>query len=435
MPERSRRAAHHPDFPQDSGRYIFLGTLLQGALRAVLIVFVAITLLSEPPNSNKSICVFALAAYVVIVACWSVWTLRRVARKVVHTKELVTLLVLSADVAIVSVLSVLTGITSPESWTSDVLRIGLFLIPLIAAAQLNPDISAAMAIPTVSALVVVSWITKSANQEPWSSILLSATVLAALAAGSVALSRIQRSRVDMIRDLARQRTQLLEELLGLEKRERETLSERLHDGALQYVLAARQDLEEVRSGSIVAVDRVDSSLAETSHLLRDVVRELHPEVLARAGLKSAITQLADSIVTRTELAVDLESRTWPDDLRTGADHVLYGAAREILANVIKHAHAHNVCIELGSRPELALLRIADDGVGISPESLSRSVEDGHIGLASIRAKVLACGGHFDVRANFPGTEITISIPLRQPADGTEFGPNVITLAGASQLTQ
>jgi two-component system, NarL family, sensor kinase len=435
MSERCQRATYHVAPPQGSERHIFLGALLQWALRAVLIVFVTITLLFEPPNSNKSICAFILAAYVLIVACWSVWTLRPTVRAVIHTKKLVTLLVLGADVAIVSILSVLTGITSPESWTSDVLRNGLFLIPLVAAAQLNPDISAAMAIPTVSALVAVSWINKSANQEPWTSILLSATVLAALAAGSVALSRIQRSRVDMIRDLARQRTQLLDELLGLEKRERETLSERLHDGALQYVLAARQDLEEVRSGSIVAVDRVESSLAETSHLLRDVVRELHPEVLARAGLKSAITQLTDSIITRTDLAVDLESRTWPDALRTGADHVLYGAAREILANAIKHAHAHNVYIELRRKPGLAFLRIADDGVGISPASLSRSVESGHIGLASIRAKVLACGGHFDVRANFPGTQVTISIPLRQPADGAEFGPNVITLAGASQLTR
>ncbi len=246
-----------------------------------------------------------------------------------------------------------------------------------------------MAIPTVSALVAVSWITKSANQEPWTSILLSATVLAALAAGSVALSRIQRSRVDMIRDLARQRTQLLDELLGLEKRERETLSERLHDGALQYVLAARQDSEE--KCVWLNCRRVPSRIiaCRISYLLRDVVRELHPEVLARAGLKSAITQLTDSIITRTELAVNLESRTWPDALRTGADHVLYGAAREILANAIKHAHAHNVYIELRRKPGLAFLRIADDGVGISPASLSRSVESGHIGLASIRAKVLA----------------------------------------------
>jgi two-component system, NarL family, sensor kinase len=430
-----QRASDHIAPPQDSERYIFLGTLLQWAIRTVLIVFVTITLLFEPPSRNRWICVFILAAYVVIVGCWSIWALRPAARAVIHTKKLVTFLVLGADVAVVSILSVLTGITAPESWTSNVLRNGLFLIPLIAAAELNPEVSGAMAIPTVFALVAVSWITKSANQEPWTLILLSATVLAALAGGSVALSRIQRSRVNMIGDLARQRTQLLEELLGLEKRERQALSERLHDGALQYVLAARQDLEEVRSGSLVAVGRVESSLAETSHLLRNVVRELHPEVLARAGLKSAITQLTDNMITRTELAVDLDARTWPDSLRTDADHVLYSAAREVLTNAIKHAQAHNVCIELGRKPGLAFVRIADDGVGISSASLSRSVESGHIGLASIRAKVIASGGHFDVRANFPGTEVTISIPLRQPAGGAEFGPNVGTLGDASQLTQ
>ena len=101
------------------------------------------------------------------------------------------------------------------------------------------------------------WITRSSNQEPWASILLSSTVLAALAGGSVALSLIQRSKVEMIADLARQRTQLLEELLGLEKRERQAISERLHDGALQYVLVARQDMEDVREGSKVAADRVN----------------------------------------------------------------------------------------------------------------------------------------------------------------------------------
>ena len=430
-----QRASDHLAPQQDSERYSFLGILLQWAIRTVLIAFVAITLLFEPPSSYKWICVFILAAYVVIVGCWSFWALRPAARAVIHTKKLVTFLVLGADVAVVSILSVLTGITSSESWTSTVLRNGLFLIPLIAAAELNPEISGAIAIPTVFALVAVSWITKSANQEPWTLILLSATVLAALAAGSVALSRIQRSRANMIGDLARQRTQLLEELLGLEKRERRALSERLHDGALQYVLAARQDLDEVRSGSVAAVGRVESSLAETSHLLRDVVRELHPEVLAQAGLKSAITQLTDSMITHKELVVELDSRTWPDTLRTDADHVLYSAAREILTNAIKHAHAHNVCIEIGHKLGLAFVRIADDGVGISPASLSRSVESGHIGLASIRAKVLASGGHFDVRPNFPGTAVTIFIPLRQPAGGAEFEPNVVTLGGAPPLTQ
>ena len=292
----------------DSQRTLLLGTLLQFALRAVLTVFVVVTLLCEPPNRYLWICVAVLAVYVVVIGCWSAWALRTAARAVLPTRTPVTLLVLAADVAVVSVLSVLTGITSPDDWTSNVMRNGFFLIPLIAAAQLDPIISGAVAVPTLSAFIATCWITRSSNQEPWASILLSSTVLAALAGGSVALSLIQRSKVEMIADLARQRTQLLEELLGLEKRERQAISERLHDGALQYVLVARQDMEDVRDGLKVAADRVESALVECSGLLRDVVRELHPDVLARLGLKSAISGLTDSLCSRTELAVELDAR-------------------------------------------------------------------------------------------------------------------------------
>src|ERR1700739_650957 len=360
MPAYRRSATDHlaNEYPQDSERSIFLGTLLQLALRVVLVVFVGITLLFEPPNTNRWTCLAVWAGYLVIVGCWSAWALRPETRLVMQSRKLVTLLVVGSDVAVVSVLSVLTGITAPENWTSDVLRNGLFLIPLIAAAQLDPKISSAMAIPTVSAFIAAAWITKSDNQEPWSSILLTTAVLTGLAAGSVALSRIQRSKVEMIGHLALQRTELLEELLGLEKRERQTLSERLHDGALQYVLVARQDMEDVRDGSTVAADRVESALVECSRLLRDVVRELHPDVLARVGLKAAITALTDGLTSRTELAVELAARTWPDGLRTDADYVLYTAARETLTNVIKHARAHHIWIELERRDGQASLRIA-----------------------------------------------------------------------------
>ena len=257
---------------------------------------------------------------------------------------------LGTDVAVVSSLSVLTGIAAPENWTSNMLRNGLFLIPLIAAAQLDPYVSGVIAVPTLGAFLAVAWISQSANEEPWASILLTATVLAGLAAGSVALSRIQRAKVEAIEDLAQQRTRLLEEMLGLEKRERQSLSERLHDGALQYVIVARQDLDDVRDGSAEATDRVDTSLKECSQLLRDVVRELHPEVLSRSGLKAALTALADSIGSRAGLAVHLDADAWPEALRTDADHVLYSAAREISTNAIKHARAQNLMSSWRARP-------------------------------------------------------------------------------------
>jgi two-component system, NarL family, sensor kinase len=418
------RAQHSQSFQ----RPVFLGTLLQWSLRVLLIVFIAVTLFVEPPRRNALVCVTVLAAYVVTVGCWSGWALRPVHRPAVRTKERATLLVLGADIAVIAVLSVLTGLTAPEDWTSDVLRNGLFLIPLIAAAQLSPRISGMIAIPTVVAFVATSWITKSSNDEPWASILLSTTVLAGLAAGSVALSRIQRSKVETIEQLAGQRTQLLEQLLGLEKDERQALAERVHDGALQYVLVARQDLDDVRGGSAEAVVRVESALGEASQLLRDVARELHPEVLARLGLKSALAHLAASVGTRSDLAVEVDSQTWPDDERSDADHVLYSAARELLTNAVKHARAHEIRIGLENAAGIAKLTVVDDGVGISPAALSQSLEGGHIGLASIRTKVLASGGNFSVRTNLPGTEVTISIPLRQSAPGSEFGPNAVMSA-------
>lgn len=402
---------HRHQNAHGSPRHLYLGTLLQFALRIVIVVFMAVTLLWEPPNRHQWVCVALVAAYALLVGGWSAWALRPASRTAAAGDTRIALLMLAADVAVLSIVSVLTGMTSPEVWTSDVISSGLFLIPLIAAAQLDPTISGAMAIPTVTAFFVTCAFTKSANQEPWPSILLNTAVLAALAGGSVAVSLIQRARVEVIEDLADQRTQLLQDMLGLEKRERQAISERLHDGALQYVLVARQDMEDVRDGSGEAVDRVDAALVECSGLLRDVVRELHPEVLARSGLKAAIETLASGVSARSGLDVQVDAHTWPDNMHTDADHVLYGAAREALTNVIKHAHARTVWVDLEYHNTRATLRIADDGIGISTEKLARSVEGGHIGMASTRTKVLAADGQFDVRATSPGTEVTVCLPL------------------------
>ena len=386
------------------------GLLLQFALRALLAVFVGFGLLLEPPNANLRLHWGIFACYVAMVAAWGWWGRRSADQSDKRTQRVVALLMLCADLTVVAAISVDSGLSSPETWTSDVMQHGLFLIPLIAAAQLDPAVSAMIAIPTVATFFVVNWIDREANgHEPWASILLRTAIVFGLVAGSVALSWVQQAKTRTIAGLAQERTRLLEEVISLEKRERQSLSERLHDGALQYVLVARHDMEDVRDGSVEGMDRVDFALAESSRLLRDVVRELHPEVLARSGLKAAITALADGIAARTSIAVHLDADGWPDDLRTDADHLLYSAAREFSTNAIKHAHADNLRFRLAHNGSRAELRIADDGVGIPPDRLAQSVEDGHIGFASICTKVLATGGEFAVTGT-PGTVISMTVP-------------------------
>ena len=413
MPSELVIEEEQAELPQRLSGYLRLGLRLQLALRTLLAGFIAATLLLEPPAGRLGLCLLVVAGYVVAVGCWAASVFVS-PRPGVINRATVAFAMLSADVAVVAVLTVLTAVSSPDSWTSDVLLQGLFLIPVLAAAQLRPEISVAMAVPTLIALIAASWISKAVNQEPWPPIFLSAVILAGLAGGSVALSLIQRARVGIIEELLGQRTRLLDELIGLEQHERSELSERLHDGALQCVLAARYDLREVRSGSAEAIDRVDSALTDTVHLLRDVVRELHPEVLNRSGLKAAVEQLAHSVSERYGLAIDLDTDGWPDGAHTELDHILFGCAREITTNVGKHAQANTMSIELDLDATRAWLRIGDDGVGLSGADVADAVEAGHIGLAGIRTKVLAADGEIDIDSGASGTAITVTIPLRRP---------------------
>ena len=75
-----RSIVGHSRFRKTFSDILFLSSVLQFALRAVLTVFVAGTLMSEPPKANLSICVAILVLYALIVGCWVAWALRAAAR-------------------------------------------------------------------------------------------------------------------------------------------------------------------------------------------------------------------------------------------------------------------------------------------------------------------------------------------------------------------
>ena len=85
-------------------------------------------------------------------------------------------------------------------------------------------------------------------------------------------------------------------------------------------------------------------------------------------------------------------------------------ARDFSTYVNNNATADCLRFTLCRAAGRALWRVADAGVGIPPDRLARAVENGHIGFASVRAKVLAAGGDFDV-TGAPGTTISITLPV------------------------
>ncbi len=361
-----------------------------------------------PPAHDRLACVLVVMAYALWTVALALWTIRGGIAPV--RWMWVALLV---DVAALGTLTLVAGINSAEqSWTADVLVNGLFLIPVLAATQLRPLVCAAVGVPATVVYFLTSVATKDANGEPWSVVLLRTWVLAGLAAGAVALSHVQLSRVATIAGLAGDRSELLHDLTDAESRTRARLAEELHDGALQYVLAARQELEDLRAvADPVVYSRLEEALGQTSALLRATVTDLHPAVLEAAGLARAVSDLAARDADRGHLTLTLDTDHWPEG--TGPlDGLFYTTARELLTNVIKHAGAAAVHVELSQRDERARLVVADDGLGVDAGALGQRVAEGHIGLASLRARMAGAGGTVAISAAEPhGTVVTVEAPV------------------------
>ncbi len=266
----------------------YRGVRVQVVLRGILVAFVLAVVLWIAPARDQAAC-DAIAAIYTAWAIGVAWVAQRRAEQLVRFMWLA----LFVDLAALAGLAVAASSSVNQSWTSDVLVNGFFMIPLLAATQLRPWVCTAVAVPTVAVYLGSSIAAKQANGEPWSSVVLRTGILAGICVGSILLCRLARYRVFTIGRLVVDRSQLITELTTLEDRERQTLSEDLHDGALQYVLAARQDLEEARAtADPTSFDRVAHALGESSQLLRSTMTQLHSAVLDQAGFLPALRDLA-----------------------------------------------------------------------------------------------------------------------------------------------
>ena len=396
-------------------RYAWQGVRLQVFLRVALSGFVVVTLIVLPPRFYLPQAWLIAGVYAVFAVAGGWWLLRfgpAAAR--------VGPWVLAVDLAALTAVTLVAAVSAYDSWTSEVLLRGLFLIPVLAATQLRPRVCAVVAGLTVAVYLLDSLLTQDANAEPLASVLMRSTMIAGIAAAAVGLCFLQRDRVRditaLLQDrtaLLRDRTGLLTELAGVEQRERAELAEHLHDGALQYLLAAAQDLQEVQEdGDQQALARVQTALTESTGLLRSTVSDLHPAVLEQAGLAAAVQTLLDSAAGRARLRTKLSTQNWPSELRTAVDGLLYSSVREFVGNVVKHARASLVVVTLHRLEANAVVTVVDDGVGLDPGVLASRLAQGHIGLDARRVRLEAAGGALQFTAGpHGGTTVTVTLPL------------------------
>jgi two-component system NarL family sensor kinase len=367
-------------------------------LRLAVIVLLAAGHSLPHPNREDEPFEIALAVYGAFAAGFlaRVW-LRGVSSRL-------ALLATGFDVIALTTLAALSG--GPFSQV----RLAYFLIPVAVTFRFRPGVTALATGAVVAAYLIQGFVHPAGHgREAARFLLVQAGYLlwvgAAAVAGSYMLARRTRRSIG----LAEERARLLTDALSAEERERKRLSEGIHDSAIQSLLSARHAIEEA-DGELPhpAHARADEELTRAVGNLREAIFELHPYILEEAGLDAALAAVARRAALRGGFVLDLRL----EHASAGAyDQLLFACARELLANAAQHASATEVRVELRRDDGAVELQVADDGAGFDPRALPSRVADGHIGLASQRARIEATGGSFTLAAApGAGTAVTIRVP-------------------------
>lgn len=313
----------------------------------------------------------------------------------------------STTVDVVAVVTLCLSSGGATAWLLPV----FFLLPISVAFQDKPWLTGVLGVGVALAYLGV-WIVYSKRDDTVglpNIVYMHFAFLLWFAVATTALCLVLSRRTARVNALLNVRRQLVSESMRADERQSREIAESLHDGPLQDLLAARLELEEVAErNDDPALTAVRAALSQTATRLRSTLTTLHPAVLAELGLAPAIRELVRQYDDRAAFLIDVDL----DDVgKPPAQDLLYRAARELLANVHKHARATSVRLRLARHGDRITLSVVDDGIGFDPAILDRRVSEGHIGLASLVARAEAMGGSIRISpAPGGGTSATVTLP-------------------------
>lgn len=221
-------------------------------------------------------------------------------------------------------------------------------------------------------------------------------------------------------ELHRQRIQEMEKerqlvavqsVLKGQEEERSRLAKDLHDGVGGLLSGVKFSLSTMKGNVYLsedharAVNKIIVQLDQSINELRRVSHNMMPEALIKYGLKEALENYCENLNLGGELNVRLQAYGLESRLEQSTEIVLYRIVQELLNNVIKHAEAKNVLIQLVREEDRFSLTVEDDGKGfiMNDASMKRGA-----GLANIKARVDYLGGTVDFNA-VPGEGTSVNI--------------------------
>jgi signal transduction histidine kinase/predicted ATPase len=209
----------------------------------------------------------------------------------------------------------------------------------------------------------------------------------------------------------------LKELVQMQEKERKRIASDLHDSLgsmLSSVKLRLNGLEESFSRDFPdKTSRFDGSMNLLNDAIQEVRRIAHnmsPVSLSRFGLKAALQSFLEQIGTSQQMEVDLQILGFEERLPDYIEVGVYRICQELVQNVIKHAGASLMRIQLINHMHTLNLIVEDNGKGMNQDDISSG-----FGFNTIQSRINLFKGTFAVESQRgKGTMVLIDIPLPRP---------------------
>lgn len=241
--------------------------------------------------------------------------------------------------------------------------------------------------------------------------ILLALVLLTILSAIILIQRYQ-SRAATRRNLAiiREREKGLKAMVKATEEERKRIAKDLHDGVGQQVTGLKlylQQMKLAKDENLSKAAKINEIVNELGEDIRSISHQMMPRSLQELGLVDAIDDMLDKSFGSGRLKYKFDHFGVEHRFNEDVELAVFRNAQELINNVIKHAEATDIRIQLYQRKELLILIVEDNGKGISG---SHSRKNGY-GMLTIQNRLKLVNGEFRIESK-PGHGTTVTVRIK-----------------------
>jgi PAS domain S-box-containing protein len=225
----------------------------------------------------------------------------------------------------------------------------------------------------------------------------------------------RKNKEDQLRITANQLRALAAHLESVREEEKRRIALEVHDSLGQALTGLKINLTLLRKR--MAGDKaLDESIEAMSDLVdntiqsvRDISTDLRPGIIDDLGLIATLEWQLKKFEEMTGIECSLVSSMEDGHLDKDLSIALFRISQEALTNIARHAEANRVNIVLAEEDGSLVMKVSDDGRGVTEGEISSATS---VGILGMRERTFAFGGDMDIRGEKGrGTMLTIRIPF------------------------